>query len=104
MSRLPGVFVTRLFIQIDTDNLSFQIQQMAPPFRGEKGFRFLQSLPLFHSRRMRRIRRGNRIMSVEQATDNQQLIKELERQLAEVQSNANSLSKEVESLTGRIQP
>lgn len=39
-------------------------------------------------------------MSVEQATDNQQLIKELERQLAEVQSNANSLSKEVESLTG----
>lgn len=49
---------------------------------------------------MHRIRKGTRTMSVEQATDDKQLIKELERQLAEFQGNADKLSKEVESLQG----
>ena len=44
---------------------------------------------------MHRIRKGTRTMSVEQATDDKQLIKELERQLAEFQGNADKLSKEV---------
>lgn len=39
-------------------------------------------------------------MSAEQATDDKQLIKELERRLAEFQGNADKLSKEVESLQG----
>ena len=39
-------------------------------------------------------------MPVEQAADDKQLIKELERQLAELQGNADKLSKEVESLQG----
>lgn len=64
----------------------------------ELGFRSPEILPLLHLARVHRIRKGTSAMSIEQAADDKQLIKELERRSLELQGHADKLNKEVESL------